>query len=585
MKQIPPISAPNAMHGYWAEARGRRLTELAPPSVNLFISSSGSPYTRPGFEDTAWDLNNASHASNALWVSEYNVSVFASNTKLIVIDHEKLDAVYDTGLTLTADTSLSYYNGAVYATNPTDGVYRLGLSRVDTAASAAATALFVEDGTTYRFDTPSGTLRVKGTAEAYTGRDDTTWKFTGMSLSQAYASGDLVMQTKSLTGIEKFQKIVFWEEAMHGFGPQTATSNQTSKRTLFYGKFASTSTWTDVETFTGGASGSQTVGKKGVLKNAIALQNYLYLFTADESYSIAVSSVDTSTGARPPHLFSPKYGTINDKCAADMDGRIVFITQNRRIIRSQVNQGGLLEPDETFDAPMRNLLKNMDDTQSFALAYYWEEANYLLCQLTIEGQITTLIYDNNPIITADGTSPGRWLPPVTNWQVKSYYTKQGKLYGTDLNDDTVYLMASSQTDDGADIESVWAAGIYEIDKGRSLCDFGTFEVSGGIAQGTTATFTPMVSEEEGKPKELSSEGLNFTTAAAIAQVIVGQEIIGGSTDGADFANFDKSLLISPSKGRSFQPIISSEGDGFAFRVDSWRLPKVKFYSRTVTTTS
>jgi hypothetical protein len=574
------------MHGYWAEARGRRRTEMAPPAVNLFITSAACAVTRPGFEDTGWDANNAGHAAEPLWVSEYNVTFLGFDNKVIYIDHEKSDVAYDTGLTPTSETSLSYFNGAVYVTNTTEGVFRIGLTRLDTAAASSATEALVEDGTTYRFETPSGTVRIKGTNEAYTGRDDTSWKFTGMSLSQNYAAGDLVIQTKQPSSLPLFKKIIVWEEALHGFGPQTASTSKTAKRTLFYGDFASASTWAQHEDFSGGKAGTQVVGKKGVLENGIVVKDYLHLFTSDETYSIAVSDLNRSTGARIPTLFSSKYTCQNTRTAAEIDGRLTFVDLvKKRIIRDKINQGGLLEPDELFDAPMRNLLKNMDAAQPFALTYTWEEANYTLYQLHISGQITTLIWDNNPIVTADGTSQGRWLPPVLNWQVRNYFTKEGQLHGTDIMDDTVYLFASSESDDGADIESVWAGGVIEVSKGRAMADFGDFEVSGGLTRATTISFEPQVSETDGKPKPFSSTGLDFGSSSAVAEVPVGSAFTPGSSTGADFANFDKSWKVSPAKGRSFQPIIRCEGDGQAMRIDSWRLPKIKFYGSSVLTSS
>jgi len=44
-------------------------------------------------------------------VSEYNVTFFAFDNKVIYVDHEKSDAVYDTGLSLTAETTLFYNTG------------------------------------------------------------------------------------------------------------------------------------------------------------------------------------------------------------------------------------------------------------------------------------------------------------------------------------------------------------------------------------------------------------------------------------------------------------------------------------------
>lgn len=577
------MSASSFKDGYWAEPRGRRTTELAPPSVNIFLTSAGSAVTRPGFEDSEWDLDKAGLSSEPLWISEYNLSFYAFPDALKFIDHDNGNAVYDTGITLTAASELSTYNGCVYVTNQTDGVKRIAISRLDAAALAAANTVFVEDGTTYRFAASgAGSIFINGTEETVTGRDDTDWKFTGMNLTQGYSSGAVVTQASSVS-IDKFKKIVFWRECMHGIGANTSTSSQASKRALFFGDFSDAGNWKTVEDFSGGLSGVESVGRSGTLQNLIALENYLYLFTDSETYSIAVSGVDTTSGARPPQLFSPKYGTLNDKTAADMDGRIVFATQNNRIIRSRVNTGGNLEADEQFDAPMRNLLVNMDEDQSSALFFYWEEQNYLLCQLSIGGQILTLVYDNNPIITADGSSSGRWLPPVTNWQVKNYFTIDGKLYGTDLTDDTVYRFAVGQTDDGADIESVFATGLYEIDKGRTTADWGTFEVSGGLARGTVADFTPHISETDGKGKTFDSTGLDYGTTSAVGQVIVGQQTVGGMLNNVDFGSFDKSFRLAPAKGKSFQGVISTEGDGYSFRIDSWRLPKVKYYGKTLTT--
>jgi hypothetical protein len=320
-----------------------------------------------------------------------------------------------------------------------------------------------------------------------------------------------------------------------------------------------------------------------VMENAIDLENYIYLFTTDESYYIANADVNRSSGARVPSIFSRKYTTQSTRTATEMDGRVLFVDlAKKRVIRSQVNLSGRLEPDESFDAPVRNLLKRMDRSQPFALTYYWEEANYALIQLSIEGQLMILVWDNNQIVTEDGVSEGRWLPPVLNWQVKGFFTKQGQLFGTDLYDDTVFQFAVSESDDGADIESVFATGLYEIGEGRALADWGDWEVSGGLTQGTEAVFTPYVTEKAGTPKPISSAGLDFESGVAIGRVPVGESFTPGADATSIFAKFDKSLKVAPAKGRSFQAVVRCEGDGQAMRIDSWKLPKVKFYSSSVT---
>jgi len=72
------------------------------------------------------------------------------------VESREVDAVYDTGLSLTAGNDVVYNNGAVYA--QTDGwglPHRALTARYGSLLRGVEAS--VEDGTTYRFDTGAAT--------------------------------------------------------------------------------------------------------------------------------------------------------------------------------------------------------------------------------------------------------------------------------------------------------------------------------------------------------------------------------------------------------------------------------------------
>lgn len=384
----------------------------------------------------------------------------------------------------------------------------------------------------------------------------------------------------------------FWIESANVVGVQThySTNYVAPRYTHFYADSAdghASGGLAKAYTFSGGKSGNNLVGRKGVLTNILATNDYLFLFTDEETYKIANADVNITSGARIPRLFSPRFGCVNQFCAVTMEqGMIVYLTKNKRVIKSsiagQTDQLGMavLFPDEQFDRPVFELLQNMDADQSASRMHYWTKGRLLFITCKIGGQKITLVYDNNV---------GVWLPPDTNKPFNSYFEIDGELYATQDTDDGVYHVEYGSSDNLSPIDWVVATGVLraeqgEGDKGLASCDFQETEFVGSIAQGTNLKYHPVIDTTKvGNDKTVPQSAASFPGGENIGNIQIGNITIGGVQLNPDRAPIAYRFANTPGLGFGIQLYWSAFQDGGAASVKAYKVLGRRFTDSFLTT--
>ena len=159
--------------GYQSDPKEFSPSLLSSPSVNCMVDTSGNCGQRLGFQtETLIDLTNPNNPATCFYLDEYDITVFATGTKVKYYDWTD-QKVYDTGLTLTTGTQTRFdaYTGDVYLMNTTDGLRRLVFFRLNGAVSAGASSITIDADGAARlqvFSVTSGSLVIQGTSEAFT---------------------------------------------------------------------------------------------------------------------------------------------------------------------------------------------------------------------------------------------------------------------------------------------------------------------------------------------------------------------------------------------------------------------------------
>lgn len=546
-------------NGYSDSENNLAPATLAPPSKNCRVSGAFEVFSRPGYEATSWDLGEDGKKAQSHYMSQYNVTFFTLNGKVKYIEHDRGNAVVDTGLSLTATetTRMADYAGDLYLINPTDGLRQIHVFRLnDSAPTSGDTTVNIDtDGATrlHAFGDTSGNIRIRGTNEAF--NSVTTAGVVNLTgtLSQTYADNDIAITVENISsGKPKGSKIVFWKERMVIIGVSSDTGADNSPAIAYMSQFASSRDLQKIIVFgiTGGATEEQ-IAAAGKLTNVIATRDYLYYFTENSVHYSAVSDVDESNGACYPQLLSKNYGCVNEDCAVDMgSGLIAFLTKNKRMmgIRIASDSGAaVVFPDEKFDGAIRNTLDLLDADQSNARLVYHVGKRLLYGQVSVQNNIITLVNDNKI---------GKWLPPDDQKLFHSFFEKDGILYATDLYDDTVYEIDRGITDNELPIECVMAHGSMNQD--MVTCEWQDVELSGSLSQDGMILVETSVNNGTSSPKHINASDLSFTGARSLGDIVIGDEIFGNGLTDVALATWERKFRIAPaSYGSRYQTILSS----------------------------
>ncbi len=569
------IESANFIGGYNADPRNREFNELSSPSQNVRITEDGEAFTRPGYEGTTVDLGEGENPSTSFYMQRFNITFYAVDTAVYYVDHNASDAVRDTGITLTTGTTTRFteYAGFVILSNVTDGVYCIMVTRLNGAVSSGAATITTDiDGAAraQRFDTElsPGTknLRIEGTDEQYASVNAATGVFTlSGTASQAYTDNTIGIVVYDTTAVFPLcTKVIPWQESLNCVGisaDDTVLSSDVAPTIVAFSKFITAIQIENMVQFSGGNSGTEMVGKSGIVTNGLETRDYLYLFKEDQTFFVSVNDINTATGQRHPQILGD-YGCVNADSAADMgNGEVAFITNDKRIMRiktSTEDGAPVVFPDESFDVPMRSILNLMDANQTESLVWYHKGKRLLYCQISVQSEILTLVYDNNI---------RKWLPPDTNKVFKSYHEREGRLFATDRGNDTIYEIDLGLTDSGVDIECTMAHGIFESRDGRVTTDWQQTELSGGITQGGNVNVETIVDDSTVTSRTIDDTAVSFESAKPIGTVSIGSLVLGASATEQELGAWDKRYAIYPSYGQQYQTILSSLGEGHAF---SWK---------------
>lgn len=552
---------------------------LAYPSENCLIQDDGSVYSRMGYSEE-FSIGVDGSSATAFYHKTYDVAFFALGTKVYCRDFTT-NTTYDTGITLTAGktTRITEYFGDVYLCNTTDGIIRICVFRLNDAAANSGDSTFTVDvsglGRMTAFGDTSGNFRINGTNESVGSFVLSTGVCThSTTLSQSYPDDALILFIdNSYSSLDEPSKMVFWKNRMHYMGFPSATNADQPNNTVITGQFVIGQTGASgIEnildiTFGTGGSTKITVGMGGKLTNILGVKDQFYFFLEDATYSASSADIPTSgstIGATNPDLKDELHGCVNEDCATVMgDNAVTYITNDKRIMRipiDTVTGAAISHPDESFDIPIRDHLKNMAKDQTGALVYHFRGGRQTIYQLNISGQWYWFIYDHN--IIADPVQKGAWQPPQNISPVKNFFERNGVLYGTDVSDDTVYSYFTVFTDNLSPINSTIATGNFNV--GRSMID--RVQVQGLINQPAQINMKCYVTNGAGGRRSGSAKVINGKDYSYSADFSVGAIAVGDSgvtSETTEVAFWDKDFCAFPSQGYRAQVILeNSQGGGF-----------------------
>ncbi len=557
---------------YQSDPKKFAPNELAPPSINCLIDESGRAGQRLGYRTEPIDLTTANNPAMSFYLDEYDVTIFAVGTKLKYYDWTT-QAVYDTGVTLTAGTVTRFdaFTGDIYLTNTTDGLRRLVFGRLnDASAVAGDSTVTIESDMAARlsvFSITSGNLIIQGTTEAFSSLVVSTGvvTLTG-TLSQSYNNNAVLVVTSDISsGREKASKVFFWKERMGLIGSQQTTNADQPNAAEFFGKFATPTNLQDIIVFSAGSGGSVTemVGKYGRITNVVPAKDYLYTFKTNQAYSAAAANIPitgATIGTTTPELRDENNGCLNEDCACVVgDNEIEYITSDNRIMRikiATVSGAAVLFPDETFDEPLRVLLKDMDADQTGARSWYHRSKRRSIHQVKILGQWYWLIHSNTI-----NENRGGWQPPQQVLFASSFFERKGVLYATDGTDDTVYSIGTTMDDDTVPIQCTIATADLLV----GSVSMSTARLEGEISQAAIINAKSYVTTNKAGRRAGSAkiiDGSKFTYDVSHG---IGIDIVGDSNvevTRITTTDWAKEFDIFPSEANRCQLILTNTNGGY-----------------------
>lgn len=467
----------------------------------------------------------------------------------------------------TEDFSITVQTNVTNAADNGSGLIRITTDADHTLQTGNQVLIASVDGTTEangtwtitRVDATNFDLQDSTFSNSYTSGGTSTIVFTDImplsnTLDATVADKIVYIVNDISSGKPKGSKVTFWQERMIVIGVPSDSDVDNATQIAYMSKFASARDLRNVITFgiTGGAS-EEWVGKSGSLKNIVSTRDYLYYFKEGETYFSSVADINLSTGATAPQLLSNNYGCVNENCAVDLgSGVIAYLTKNKRVmaIRIATDSGAAtVFPDEGFDQAIRNTLDLLDDDQSDSIMFYHKGKRLLYVQVSVDSQIITLIYDNNI---------GKWIPPDTNKVFSSYFEKEGILYATEKNDDTVFELDTGEEDDGNPFESVIGLPKAESEDGRTTLELREMHLSGSISEAATIQIEQIVNNGTPQKKTVDFSGLSFGDLESMGTIVMGGTAFSLSGNEYLPASWEKRGGIYPRFGTLYQTILSSE---------------------------
>lgn len=586
----------NRFYGYYSDAINCPVDYLAPPSKNCFVNENGKAESRLGYTNE-FSIGVSGKNATALYIKTYDVTFFALGTKVYYRDHTNL-ATYDTGITLTDNTTtrMAEFNGDVYLTNTTDGIIRICVGRLNDAAAESGDSTFTVDldflGRMTAFGDTSGNFRMKGVNESVASFVVSTGVCTHSStLSQDYADNVVVIFVDdSYSSLEKPSKILFWKSRMHIMGFPSATDADQPNNSVMAGQFVvgetGTSSIENIIDFTYGTGGSTkiVVGKGGKVTNILGVKDTIYFFTEDKVFATHSSEITTginevtysttAIGLTIPKEKDEIHGCINEDCATAMGrNELAIITNNKRIMRIRISpETGSADPysDEGFDTDIQELLEDMDDDQTGALAFHYSGQRKTIFQVKLDGQWVWLIFDHNIQREVGSTIiQGAWQPPQYIVPVSSFFERNGVLWGTDSSTDSVYSFFTTFTDDQSGFQTVIATGEFNVGNAKIK----NCQIQGDINQPSQINIRCYVTNESlgrrsGSPKVIDGNDYEYAEDNSVGALPVGEGGVGETTL---VAKWKRSFGVFPSQATRAQLVAENDQEGGYMAISALQL--------------
>jgi len=566
---------------------------LSYPCQNMIVTEDGKAESRKGYM-LEFSIGVANKPATSFYSETYDVTFFALGTKLFYRDYET-GTTHDTGMTLTDGTITRFeeWFGFLFLTNATDGLRMITMGRLNDAAATSGDAHVTIDqdmaGRLTAFDTitsiASGNLVIGGTAHGMASLVVSTGVVTlDGTLPATYPDNRFCLVASNISsGREKFSKIVIWKSRLHGMGYPNAANADAPNNTVMAGQFVIGQTGAAgielIIDFTYGTAGSTkiTVGSGGSVKNIIGVADNLYFLNERKTHSAASANITTSgaaVGLTIPDEKDGLHGCINEDCAALAGNEaLIYATSDKRVMRQRIDPDTgtpLDRPEEDFDVDIRGHLKNLDKDQTGAIVYHYRGGRQTICQLKEAGQWKWFIWDDNIIRNIGGRAfKGAWQPPQQITPVRSFFERNGVLYGTDPDTDAVYSFFTTFTDNQIPIYALFATGIFNV--GNSMLKTARFQ--GTVNQPSLVSLLCYVwnntaGKRSGSPKVINGSEYSYSEDNSVGAVPVGDGGIGETTEVADWG---KEFDIVPSEAIRCQITAENDQEGGYFSISSYQI--------------
>lgn len=475
--------------------------------------------------------------------------------------------------------------GLIRLTVPTHG---LQSGDVVTVANVTGTTEANATWTITRIDATHFDLRASTFSNAYVSGG--TWALNPAStgnmnltstLSQSYSDNAVCMFYQDISsGLEKASKVFFFKNRMGLIGSEIAMNSDQPNATEYFGKFATPLNLQDIINFTVGSGGATTelVGNSGRVTNVLPAKDYLYSFTEDQTFSCAAGNIETTgdaIGETTPELQDELHGCLNEDSACVIgNNEISYITNDNHIMRGKIatdSGAPLAVPDESFDIPIREDLKNMDPDQTGACAFCHRSKKRAIHQIKILGQWYWYIYDNSLLfLNGDGTyARGAWQPPQQVLFARGFFERKGILYATDGSDDTVYSINTAFDYNLTPIQSTIAFGNFGVGNSNMKKAI----VQGEVTQAAIVKMKAYVTNRIAGRVSGSEKVVDGSTFTYSEEHAIGADRVGGGgveQITQNLADWTEEFDIYPSEANRVQLIITNENGGY-FSISSYQL--------------
>ena len=462
--QVRELIAPHIAGGWRPKAEKTiDITQIF-DGRNVRVIDDGGIHPRPGYENSGIDFTTLSvtkfrggvsaQSPKLLWIAYDN----GTNVKIVYIDTDA-ETIYDTGLSLTTGyyVCMLEFEGDIYYANGVDTDGRIIVGQVATGGVvAAADNLDLKPGRGAFFGT-TGTGRIQGT-------DVFTWGAKagdelqsiptsgGNAIGAAYAADVVVISTTTISPVYQTNASILeeWLASLNLAG------DPEYPRVWEFSKFALASTPANFYSFSAAPAGAELVGKNSIITGLKSAHNFFYVWKKESLHSVDRNTVSITTGARVPQPMTDQFGIPNNRCHCEMNGRIAYLTTNKRLIPIEIIlESGQNSPriDAEFDRAVRPFLATIDDPGDDEWIHFNQENQLLKVGVFVDLVRQVLVYD---------AEIGIFYPPDTNKNFDMMIFHDNKSYAGDGSAQILFIDEIGNYDHDIPVDWFWQTGRHGI---------------------------------------------------------------------------------------------------------------------------